>query len=399
MAVLVCFGDYWDDAWRRRQQLMWRLARSELLDGVVYVEQPLTLFSFLKFCFGGGDEDARHRWRRVLRRGFVAKMKPREVYVLTPLTIPLRGSGFLLDLDLKMRHWAEVYLVRWFLKRYGVKDVLLWVSHPFLPLKTPERLGGNLLCYDCTEEFSEFAEYPEYARRRFYIADQSFTRSAKVATVVSDYLEISRRRVRQDVIRIPNGVDIDVFGGDGEGEPADLRHIPRPRLVSIGGINNSYHWELVERLAQTRPEWSLVFIGAVKVEPSLRRRLRRYPSIHFLGRKPYGALAGYLKHIDVCLQLYRPTDANRSRNAQKLLLYLAAGKPVVSTATGDVERLRNHVEVAKTDDVFIELVEQVLRQDTVAARSGRLEEAERHTWSERVRQVEDALRPHLQGVR
>jgi glycosyltransferase involved in cell wall biosynthesis len=374
---------------------MWRLSRSELLDCVVYVEQPLTLLSLLKFLAGRGDEDARYRWRRVLRCGFVTKMKPREVYVLTPLTIPLWGSGWLYGLDLTMRSWVEVFLVRRALKRFRRREALLWVSHPFLPAATPRRLGGDLVCYDCTEEFSQFMDFPEYARRRFSAADGAFMREARVALVVSDYLLEKRRHLRPDAIRLPNAVDPGLARPGEIGEPGDLSGIRRPRLISVGGINGSYDWDLVEYLVRARPDWSLVFIGPVSIGRRRRRRLDSFPQIHFLGRRPHALLGCYLQGADVCLQLYRATDANRSRNAQKLLLYLASGKPVVSTPTGNVERLEGYVSVAGTNEEFVRLVGEALECDTLEARNRRLDEAKRHSWDERVRTVEDLLRTHV----
>ena len=62
---IVYFADYWDDMWRRRQQLAWGLAKSDMVEQVVYIERPLPVTSYLKFLIGRADRDGMDRWRRV----------------------------------------------------------------------------------------------------------------------------------------------------------------------------------------------------------------------------------------------------------------------------------------------------------------------------------------------
>ena len=49
---ILFWGDYWDDMWRRKQQIAWGLSRLATVRHVVYVEQPLTLMSLLKTLVG-----------------------------------------------------------------------------------------------------------------------------------------------------------------------------------------------------------------------------------------------------------------------------------------------------------------------------------------------------------
>jgi UDP-galactopyranose mutase len=87
-------------------------------------------------------------------------------------------------------------------------------------------------------------------------------------------------------------------------------------------------------LADARPDWHIVMIGPVaKIEPA---DLPHRANIHYLGPKPYAELPRYIAGWDVALLLFARNDATRYISPTKTPEYLAAGKPVVSTAIRDV---------------------------------------------------------------
>ncbi len=93
---------------------------------------------------------------------------------------------------------------------------------------------------------------------------------------------------------------------------------------------------LIEKLADARPEWHVVMIGpVVKVAAD---SLPQRPNIHWLGQKDYSELPAYVAGWDVALMPFALNESTRYISPTKTLEYLAAGKPVVSTAIRDVER-------------------------------------------------------------
>jgi glycosyltransferase involved in cell wall biosynthesis len=77
-----------------------------------------------------------------------------------------------------------------------------------------------------------------------------------------------------------------------------------------------------------------VIVGpVVKIDPA---SLPRRPNIHYLGAKTYQELPAYLGGWDVALMPFALNEATRFISPTKTLEYLAAGKPVVSTAIRDV---------------------------------------------------------------
>ena len=71
----------------------------------------------------------------------------------------------------------------------------------------------------------------------------------------------------------------------------------------------------------------------VKVDP---RELPQGRNIHWLGQQQYAELPAYVKGFDVCLMPFALNEATEYINPTKTLEYMAAGKPIVSTAVADV---------------------------------------------------------------
>lgn len=100
-------------------------------------------------------------------------------------------------------------------------------------------------------------------------------------------------------------------------------------------------------------------VGPVaKIDPAA---LPKRENIHWLGHQPYARLPYLVRDWDVCLMPFALNDATQYISPTKTLEYLAAEKPVVSTAVRDVVALYGEVvHIASTRSEFIELCESTL---------------------------------------
>jgi glycosyltransferase involved in cell wall biosynthesis len=136
---------------------------------------------------------------------------------------------------------------------------------------------------------------------------------------------------------------------------------------------------LLDALAASFPAASVVMIGpVVKVDPAT---LPRRPNIHWLGQRPYAELPAYVKAFDVCLMPFALNEATEYINPTKTLEYLAAGRPVVSTAISDVVRhFSSVVRVATCRDAFVAAVAEELRAPDPARIARGIERAKGASW-------------------
>ena len=126
-------------------------------------------------------------------------------------------------------------------------------------------------------------------------------------------------------------------------------------------IDERFDTELLDKVAEMRPDWSFVMVGpVVKIaEDDLPRR----PNIHYLGGKTYEQLPAYLSGWDVALMPFAMNESTQFISPTKTPEYLAGGKPVVSTPIRDVVRHYGHLEgvqIAATPDEFVAACEKAL---------------------------------------
>ncbi|MEI0737573.1 glycosyltransferase [Paenibacillus sp. JTLBN-2024] len=84
-----------------------------------------------------------------------------------------------------------------------------------------------------------------------------------------------------------------------------------------------------------------------------------------LGEKRYHELPMHLHRFDAAIIPFLQNELTKATNPVKLYEYLAAGKPVVSTALPELETVAAGLTViARTPEAFEQAVERSLRQNT-----------------------------------
>jgi protoporphyrinogen oxidase len=124
-------------------------------------------------------------------------------------------------------------------------------------------------------------------------------------------------------------------------------------------LDERFDPELVGAVADAHPEWQIVLAGpVVKID---EERLPRRPNIHYLGQQPYSALPDLLAGWDVCLMPFAINEATRFISPTKVLEYMAARLPIVSTPIADVVNPYGHVvAIAGNADEFVAACEAAL---------------------------------------
>ena len=107
-------------------------------------------------------------------------------------------------------------------------------------------------------------------------------------------------------------------------------------------IDERFDTELLDEVAEMRPDWSFVMVGpVVKISDD---DLPKRPNIHYLGGKTYAELPAYLSGWDVALMPFAMNESTEFISPTKTPEYLAGGKPVVSTPIKDVVRHYGQLE-------------------------------------------------------
>ena len=218
-------------------------------------------------------------------------------------------------------------------KNEGFETYVAWFYTPMmLPLSA--RLDPKAVIYDCMDELSAFknapAELRDRERKLFDRADLVFTGGRSLYKV--------KREQHPSVHCFPSSIDVEHFARavDGRDDPDDQSGISRPRIGFFGVIDERTDIELLSAIADMRPDWQFIMIGpVVKIDDA---DLPRSANIHYLGGKTYDELPEYIAGWDVAMMPFAINESTKFISPTKTPEYLAAGRPVVSTAIRDVVR-------------------------------------------------------------
>lgn len=271
--------------------------------------------------------------------------------------------------------------------KLGFKNTVVW---SYLPTVSTHygKLGESLNVFDAVDNWLEHASYKKILPRLQlnyhtikHQADVIFTTSPKLI----DFFE-----QRPNCWYIPNGVWFDHFVEAPKLVGRDILNLPKP-IIGYGGTiqENRIDINLIEHLAKANPNKSIVMIGPVwpGVQPLIDANLKKYPNVHFLGRKSYQEAPAYYSHFDVAIIPHLVNDFNKYTDPLKLYDYLSLGKPVVATAGQGLEQFSEVVSIAKNADEFNEAIRNALANDSKELADKRKQVAYENRWEVRVEEM------------
>ena len=301
-ADLICFSHLgWDFVFQRPQHLLTRAARTMR---VYYFEEP--------------------RWLENTEPGIDIRVV--HGVTLCQPRLPWNLGWALIEPTLAA-------MVDQVIAQNAIARPILWFYTP-AALRYAGHLKGYPIVYDCMDELSAF----KGADDELPALEQELMRRAALVFTGGASLYEAKRTQHPHVHAFPSGVDIGHFAPARAGlpEPTDQAAIPKPRAGYYGVIDERLDLDLVAATADARPGTQFILVGPVaKIDP---KDLPKRPNLHYLGSRTYDALPAYVAGWDVALMPFALNAATRFISPTKTPEYLAAGRPVVSTAVPDVVR-------------------------------------------------------------
>jgi len=372
---IICFAKDWSEDPTSNNHVMLLLAQENKvlwLNSIVMRRPTFTsgrdlgkIWHKLKSFFRGAEQPAANLW------------------VVTPIVLPFPHSKLAIAINRRILR-ATIGHYR---RKLGLRDFQLWT---FLPNagEYVGKLGESLVVYYCTDEWSSFTYLDG---QKMSAMERQLMQRADVCFMTARSLLESKQDINPNTFLASHGVDHAHFAkalAPATIIPAEIATLSHPIIGFFGLIQEWIDMDLLARMAQMHPDWSIVLIGKCAVDTSA---LASLPNIHLLGRRPYEALPGYCRAFDVGIIPFEVNELTRNINPIKLREYLSAGLPVVSTDLPEVKFYGDQVYVARGRDEFISKVEQAIREDSAEARRSRSDSMRGETWEARVSAVGDAV--------
>src|SRR5688572_13483632 len=315
MQSLLVFSQVrWDIVFQRPQHLMTRLARDYR---VFYFEPPVF--------------DDKGVWLEI------SEPAP-NVHVCRPHTAqPDAGFADSQIADLQR-------LLDRLVSSHELGTPIVWLGTSMaLPLL--QRLEPRCIVYDCTDGFATTADAPRELQLREHavlkLADLVFTAGRSVFR--------AKQALHDNVHCLPSSVEREHFA---RARDADIDHelqraLPHPRFGFFGVVDERLDPVALALLADAHPGWQVILVGPVRVDPG---KLPQRANIHYFGPQPYSELPRFVAGWDVCLLPFVVNAQTRYMSPTKVLEYMAAEKPIVTTPVVGVLESYRHVDHRRADD-------------------------------------------------
>jgi hypothetical protein len=254
--------------------------------------------------------------------------------------------------------------------------------------------------YEYIDELGVFFGSPKILK----LNHDALVRDADVVLATADNLFDEIYTLRPDALMNPNAADISFIRqniAETDYPPDDLKPYvenDRPIAGYYGALAKWLDYRLLKRVAALLPNWYFILIGLDYDGSVNRSKVLEIPNILWLGSKPYAKIPSYLKYFDVATIPFRLNEITHATSPLKLFEYMAAGKPIVTTAMNECQKYPPVLIAKDADDFALKLVESLSIRSDQAYQNSLVEWAEKNTWEQRASQILDAFAVHLENA-
>ncbi|UCC30682.1 MAG: glycosyltransferase [Phycisphaerales bacterium] len=279
--------------------------------------------------------------------------------------------------------------VRGVLRCLRMHRPLIWVNCP-AACDTALALPRWRLVYQRTDRYEE---HPGVDREQITRYDRTLRQRADLTFYSNRQLYSHEVRDCRRAAYVEHGVDYEMFGYAARDPwvPAEVRNLRHPIAGFFGAIDeHKFNVPLITDVATRLSYVTFVFVGNASIDCTA---LASLPNVVMVDQRPYEQIPHYGKCFDVCIMPFQQNRWIDAFNPIKLKEYLALGKPVVTTAFGELKEYGSLVHIAVDAASFAHAIGYALANESPDAIKRRRDRAVRHSWSSKARQVLSMLQP------
>jgi glycosyltransferase involved in cell wall biosynthesis len=334
-------------------QLMKELAK---INRVLYVDYAYTWKDFINSLRGKGFAS----WKRML--GKEPRLRTEkldngaEIYILTlPPIIP---TNFITSPKLFDKINAfNAYFIEKTIKEaqliLGIEaPIVVNAFNPVFGLHLGGKLGEKQLIYYCYDEIGAATWAKKHGER----LENRFIKMVDMVVVTSQGLFNKKSKEHDNCHLVKNGVDFDLFAtSDSQAVPSPIMGPPQYEKVIgyLGSVDERLDYDLIETTINLTPHYQYLFVGRVTTK-AYENRLKQYSNAVLVGPQPPATLPNWVQKFDVCWIPFIKNELTAGIYPLKINEYLAAGKPVVSTAFSDLTDFKNVISIANKADEMLD---------------------------------------------
>lgn len=342
-----------------------------------------------------------YRWQRPHHLAQRFANNGNRVFYLTstlrPLTTPFEIDNLennIYEIELSSSKYFDIYkdkfddrLLKFLAESFRIiqnelkLDALSVVAFPtWTPLVLLLRkLFGFKIIFDHVDAIQEFPNINKERKKE----EETLLQTSDLVITSASKLFQQAQKLNKNTLLVPNAGDFAFFSKPTSDEL--LKDFQKPIVGYFGAIAEWFDTDLVEYVANNRPNLTFVFIG--DTYGSNLKKIRSLRNVYFLGERPYIELPKYLHCFDVCLIPFKLTPLIKSSHPIKIYEYLAAGKPVVTTRIPDLLPMKDLCYIAEDKVGFLESLDKSLKENDTELNKKRINFASKNTWQDRFQAI------------
>lgn len=215
-----------------------------------------------------------------------------------------------------------------------------------------------------------------------------------ITTANKLYENVKMTNANANVNLITNGVTYEHFKNVAGDVPSDLLEI-RKKYKNIigyyGALASWFDYDLIKHLANVKKECAIVLLGLDYDKSIDESGILNIDNVFYLGKKSYNELPNYVKSFDVCTIPFLINEITLSTSPVKLFEYMAANKPIVTTALPECKKY-DTVLISTDKNDFIDKINLAISKNNDSEYIKKLdEEALNNTWKKKCLAIDSII--------
>lgn len=266
-----------------------------------------------------------------------------NITIVNLRTIPAPSS----IIGRKIAQWMMLQQLKPIIAELDLHAPILWTSLP-TAVDLCGHLNESAVVYYCGDDFSALTgvDHQTVAKHESELIEKS-----NLILAASENLKSKFPKEKAQLL--PHGVDVSLFSTPTP-RAHDLPSEHRPIAGFYGSLSKWLDYDMIKQVATALPEWDFVFIGPNELDTL---SLPELDNVHYLGARPHHTLPSYSQHWDVSLLPFVDNEQIRACSPLKLMEYLAAGTPIVTTPFPAMVPYKKHVTSVENAQQMVEALE------------------------------------------
>lgn len=269
------------------------------------------------------------------------------------------------------------------LNKNGFIDVdILWINNmKYYYLK--DIVKYNKLFYRCSDDISGFKGV---CKSMLYFEQRLIKEADKVFITSKDLIE-KKSTLRDDLVYLPNGVELNNFQREKYIMPDEFRNVNNKKCIFVGALHDWIDVDLIKYCCKKLNAIEFYFIGPVDTDLSL---LNGINNIHLLGKRKYDDIPNYLYYSDASIIPFKVNNLTNSITPVKLYEYMSVGLNVVTTNFKEMNYIKSPAYIAKSYDEFCDYLLQAIENKDINKEKN-IQFSKENTWDKRFEVIKKYL--------